>query len=247
MESERLKIGEVARLARVTVRTLHHYDEIGLLQPAYRSQGEYREYSRGDVERLHVIRLYAALGVPLDEIRQLLDEPGFDPQDALRSRREELAAHVAVSRAQLDTIDRILSGAEPLSPEDLFDGFEREAWSREAEARWGDSDAWRESQRRLGGYDDAKMARIRAEHEGILQEFGRALREGVEPTTSRAMDLAEAARRHVDRWFYPLSKDGHARLAQLYTTDARFRATYERVAKGLSAYVSRAIEANAAR
>lgn len=117
----------------------------------------------------------------------------------------------------------------------------------EVRERWGDTDAYKESARRTRDYTDEDWAAIKAEAEGIEAGLAAALADGEAPDSTRAMDLAESARRHIDRWFYPCSHAMHAGLAEMYVSDPRFRAHYEERAEGLAEFVSQAIKANAAR
>jgi len=118
---------------------------------------------------------------------------------------------------------------------------------REARERWGQTTAYRESARRTKAYGDAEWSEIRSESEAIEQGFAHALAAGEPPDGDRAIDLAEAARMHIDRWFYPCSREMHTALAAMYTSDDRFKAHYEERAVGLAEYVATAIEANGAR
>ena len=117
----------------------------------------------------------------------------------------------------------------------------------EVQERWGGTDAYRESARRTKDYGDADWAKIEAEAEGIERGLAAALSDGSAPDSERAMDLAEAWRGHIGRWFYPCSHQMAVGLAAMYTADARFRAHYEERADGLAEYVAEAIRANAAR
>lgn len=117
----------------------------------------------------------------------------------------------------------------------------------EARERWGDTEAYRESSRRTKGYSADDWRKINAELEGIEAGLAAAMAEGHAPGDPRAMDLAEAARRHIDRWYYPCSHAMHVALAEMYLADPRFENHYEKRAQGLAAFVSAAITANAAR
>ena len=103
-----LRVGEVARLAHVSVRTLHHYDRIGLLRPSGRTEAGYRLYTAGDLERLQTVLLYKELGFGLGAIRDLLAEPGFDRREALRAQRAQLARRSGRIDAMLALVDRTL-------------------------------------------------------------------------------------------------------------------------------------------
>lgn len=117
----------------------------------------------------------------------------------------------------------------------------------EARERWGDTDEYRASTKRTKQYGDAEWKRIRAEIEAIEAGFAEAMAAGASPDSERATDLAEEARAHIDRWFYPCPPAMHVKLGEMYTADERFRAHYDDRAPGLAAYVAAAIEANAER
>jgi len=240
-------VSEVARLAHVTVRTLHHYDEIGLLVPSDRSRAGYRLYSDDDLARLREIVLFRELGFALDAIAGLLDQPAAQRRDALVAQRERLVAQ----RRQTDVVIRAvdaaldaLDGGRPMTTEKMFEGFDQfqEApYADEARERWGDTDAYKESMRRTRSYGKAEWAALQAESGEILAGFAALLRAGRAPDDPAALALAERHRLHIDRWFYPCSPAMHATLAQMYTADPRFEAFYERIQPGLAAFVSAAI------
>ena len=120
------RIGEVARLAHVSVRTLHHYDRIGLVRPSARTAAGYRLYATEDLERLQTVLLYKELGFGLGEIRDLLAEPGYDRREALRAQREQLARRSARVDAMLALIDKTLAAMDegiPMERSDLFEVF----------------------------------------------------------------------------------------------------------------------------
>lgn len=125
---------------------------------------------------------------------------------------------------------------------------EDEARSRaaEAERRWGDTEAWRESQRRTGRYSPEQWEAIKAELDGIESRMAEVMRSGAAPDSPEAVAVAEEARLHIHRWYYPCSHAMHAGLAEMYTADPRFRAHYDDRAEGLAAFLSDAIRANAA-
>ncbi|MEZ4383685.1 MAG: MerR family transcriptional regulator [Nannocystaceae bacterium] len=256
------RIGEVAEIAGVTVRTLHHYDAIALLRPSGRSARGYRLYSTDDLLRLQQIQIGRALGLSLEAIRKMLDEPDFDRRAALERQRAALTAQLADTRAMLAAIDAAIALIDrPKDPstqgettmqttneqlKELFDGFDPEAHKDEAQARWGQSEAFRESARRTKSYTPDDWAALKAEAEAIEGGLAAAMNGGEASDSARARELAEAHRLHIDRWFYPCGYAMHRSLAQMYVGDPRFAAHYDRRAEGLAAYVSAAIEANAA-
>jgi MerR family transcriptional regulator, thiopeptide resistance regulator len=137
-----------------------------------------------------------------------------------------------------------------LTPEErfeLFGGGFSEEYEREAEERWGDTEAWAQSQRRTSAYTKEDWIRIKAEGDDVEQRFAEALRSGVPADSEQAMDLAEEHRQQISRNFYDCPPGMHAGLGRMYVADERFAAHYEQRAAGLAQYVSTAVQANAAR
>lgn len=246
-----LEVGEVSRRTGVTVRTLHHYHQIGLLVPQDRSPAGYRLYSLADLDRLQRILFYRELDLPLNRIAALLADPSR-PQEELRQQRSLIEDRIARLQAMVQVIDNELEAAQvgnSLTPEEKFELFGPN-WSDhevEAKQRWGETDAWRESRRRTAQYGPAQWQAIKAEGDEIERGFV-ALSAAGEPSGGpAAMDQAEAYRHYLSRWFYDVAPELHRNLAQLYVADPRFAAHYEALAPGLSDYVSQAIVANADR
>jgi DNA-binding transcriptional MerR regulator len=241
-------VSELAALARVSVRTLHHYDAIGLLS-ADRTDAGHRVYGDREVRRLHEIVFWRSLGFPLDEIRALLDDAGRDPLEAMRMHRDRLRAQLGELHENLAAVDAALAraqAAEPLSDADLvalFDGFDPAAYDAEVEERWGDSEEYRESRRRTARYGVAEWTAIKAEGAALNERLGALCRAGVPPDAPEAREAAAAHRAYTDRWFYRVSPEVHLGLGRMYVADPRFAATYEAVAPGLASWLCAAIEA----
>lgn len=120
-------------------------------------------------------------------------------------------------------------------------------YADEARERWGHTEAYKESARRTKRYQPGDWAKIEAESEAVERGMAELLAAGEAPDGARAMDLAETARLHIDRWFYPCPHTMHVGLADMYTADPRFTAHYDEREPGLAAFVAAAIRANAAR
>ncbi|SDN58479.1 MerR family transcriptional regulator [Geodermatophilus sp. DSM 45219] len=248
-----MNVGEVAALAGVTVRTLHHYDRIGLLSPSGRTSAGYRQYAPADLDRLHRVLVYRELGFPLEEVATLLDDPAADPAEHLRRQHRLLLDRVERTRAMVAAVEKEMEAMDmgiSLTPEERFEVFgehDPAQYEAEAEERWGDTEAWQESQRRTRGYTKEDWLRVKAEGEDVERRFAEALRDGVPADSERAMDLAEEHRQQISRNYYDCPPEMHAALGRMYVEDERFTAHYERVAPGLARYVSSAVQANAAR
>ena len=215
-------VGEVAALARVTVRTLHHYDRIGLLVPSRRSDNDYRLYGYEDLERLRQILLLRELGFGLDAIGQMLDAGAYDQRRALIAQRELLRERQHRTERIIAGVDRALEAMEeerPMAKGEMFEGledFDHEQYEEEAHERWGGTDAYRESMRRTRSYTRDDWTRIKAEGEDVMGRLTGLLEEGAHAANRAARGLAEEHRRHIDRWFYPCSHAMHAGLADMY-------------------------------
>jgi DNA-binding transcriptional MerR regulator len=246
-------VGQVAERSGVTVRTLHHYDEIGLLRPGRRSASGYRLYTEDDLVRLQHVVVYRRLGFPLEEVAVLLDDPAADVAAHLRRQRAAVTSRLDELTELVAAIDRALeaevSGIQ-LTPEEqreLFGEDFREEYQEEARDRWGDTEAWRQSRQRTSRYTKADWQEINAEGDEINARFVAALQAGEPADSPAAMDAAEAHRQHITRWFYDCPPEMHACISDMYVSDPRFTKTYEDLAPGLAPYVRDAVHANAAR
>lgn len=242
------RVNEVAQIAGVSVRALHHWHDIGLLVPAGRTESGYRLYDDDDLLRLQQILIGRELGMPLEAIRRSLDDPSFDRTTALLAQRAELVRRAEATERIIRAIDRALAATEDtMDMKELFDGFDPAAHEKEAKARWGDTDAWKESQRRTKAYSKADWEELKREQAAIYDDAFRALSAGKAATDDEAMDIAERHRLSIDRWFYPCDRAMHARLADLYESDERFAASIDRAGSGLTPFFVAAIRANAGR
>ncbi len=261
-EARRWTVSELAARAHVTVRTLHHYDTIGLLVPSARSAAGYRLYAEADLERLFRILLYRELGFSLEAIGQLLDAPVLESVAALSAQRKLLREQRRKTAAIIRALDRTLTAigkGEKMSEDEMFEGFdafadapaevraEQAKYGQEVRERWGDTDAYRESLRRARQYSKAEWQRIQAEGEANEARMAELLAAGADPEGEAAMAGAEAMRLQIDRWFYPCPPARHACVADMYEADARFAQHFDQRAPGLASFVARAIRANARR
>ena len=246
-------VGELARLAGVTVRALHHYDRIGLVRPSDRTSAGYRSYDGRDLDRLQQVLVYRELGFPLEEVATLLDDPDADPAAHLRRQHRLLRERLERTQAMVAAVEKEMEARQmgiPLTPEERFEVFgdhDPSQYDAEAEERWGDTDAHAESKRRVATYAKEDWLRIKEEGADVEQRFAGALRSGVPADSAQAMDVAEEHRQHITRWFYACSPEMHAGLGEMYVGDPRFTAHYDQIAPGLAQYVSTAVQANAAR
>jgi DNA-binding transcriptional MerR regulator len=251
---EHLTVGRLAGLAGVSVRTLHHYDEIGLVTPSARTAAGYRVYAPADVERLREVLTYRRLGFGLREVAELVGDPQVDAVAHLRRQRALLMEQRDQADAMVAAIDKELEARAmgiQLTPEEQLEVFGTDKvggeWADEARERWGETDEYRESQRRTASYTKDDWTRIKAETDANVREFADALRAGAPADGAAAMDAAERHRQHIIENFYDCGYEMQKCLAQIYVADPRFTANYDDVEPGLAQYVHDAILANAAR
>lgn len=246
-----LTVGQVADRFGITRRTLHHYDEIGLVVPSERTAAGYRLYTDEDLTRLQHVVVYRRLEFALEEIALLLDEPD-SAADHLRRQRaavttrlEELRGLVrAIDNALEQTVtDQTMTDAEMKK---LFGDTYDESYAAEAQERWGETDAWKQSQARTKHFTKADWERVKAEGEAVNAAFVACLDAGLPADSDEATAAAELHRRSIET-FYDCSHEFQTNLAAMYLADPRFTKTYEDVRPGLAQYLHDAILANAAR
>ena len=242
-------VGEVARLAGVTVRTLHHYDQIGLLPPSGRASNGYRTYTAVDLARLQRVLSWRELGFDLEQVAQLVATDGSPATvaDQLGRQHALLTERIERLQAVAATVHKTMEAHQMgirLTPEDLLEVFgehDPTEHAAEAQERWGGTDPYEESQRRTSTYTKEDWLRIRAEGEAVTEAMAVAMRAGEPADSAEAAAAATAHRDHISRWFYEVTPAVHQGLAEMYVADPRFARTYDDVEPGLAAYVRDAI------
>jgi MerR family transcriptional regulator, thiopeptide resistance regulator len=246
-------VGEVADLTGVTVRALHHYDSMGLLRPSQRNEAGYRFYDPADLERLQRILFYRELGFSLANIGAILSDPKMNAAAHLRRQHKLLKDQIRRLQAMVAAVEHTMEVQKmgiSLTPEERFEvfgEFSPEDYAEEAEQRWGNTDAYVQSQKRAASYSKDDWLRIKSEGSELEARFAAALRNGVVTDSKEAMQLAEEHRQQITKNFYDCSLQMHKGLAEMYVADPRFQAHYDEIAPGLAEYVREAILANARR
>lgn len=244
-------IGEVARMSGLSPRMLRHYDEIGLLNPADRTAAGYRIYTDSDLLKLQRILSLRVTGLSLDDIKNALSKSEFDLVASLNEQAELLKQKIEMLQTQLVAVERTrkakLMGVN-LNPEEIFEVFgenDPTEYADEAKERWGETDAYKESQRRTSQYTKADWERAQAESGEIVEQFRTAMLAGLPTDSAEAAAAAEAHRKNITDWYYECTYEIQAGLAEMYVADPRFTEFYDKVEPGLAKYVSDAITANA--
>jgi len=186
-------VGAVAALTGVSVRTLHHYDHIGLVVPSVRTPAGYRGYTDADIERLHFVLVYRSVGMPLEEIRALLDDSSADVLEHLQHQHDVLLEQAERLQQTIKALEELMDAHREgiqLTAEEQVEIFGTTVFSEEyaveAEERWGQTDAWKQSQQRVSTFSKQDWIAIKAEGDALLEALAQAKRRGVEPGSDEA-------------------------------------------------------------
>jgi MerR family transcriptional regulator, thiopeptide resistance regulator len=245
-----LTVGRTAELVGVSVRTLHHWDDIGLVQPSARTWAGYRLYSGADIARVQQVLVYREIGMPLAQIAEVLDDPAADVADHLGRQRELLITRIARLQELVSAVNRMMEARElneELTPEEQARSFGSEwhdPYHEEAEERYGHTEEWAQSQARAKKMSPAEWDEAKRDLEELEAALAEAKRGGVQPGTEAANGLAEQHRASIGRWF-EVSHSKQVLMACNYVDDPRFTAHYDDREPGLAAWLKAIIDANA--
>jgi DNA-binding transcriptional MerR regulator len=244
-------VGELATMAGVSVRTLHLYDQKGLVSPSSRTPAGYRLYGEADLLRLQQVLFYRELDFSLEHIREALDTPGYDNVAALRRHRRLLELKAERLATLMETIDRTirsLNGEEAmLTTKDLYEGFDDETierYERESKANWGGSDAYEQSRRRVKAMTKEQWQAVKSRGEEITLAFAELYKAGKSPDGPEALEVCARWAEHL-RAFYDPTPEMIQGLGAMYADHPEFRATYEKYAPGLADWLKPAMAAYA--
>lgn len=238
-----MKIGEVAKLTGVTVRTLHYYDEIGLLPPGGTTEAGYRLYNDDDLAVLQQILFFRELDFPLEDIRRILQDPQYDRTDALRRQRTLLLQKRARLDGLIALVDKTLKGEIDMSFTQ-FDTTEientKKQYAAEVKARWGQTAAYQE----YAAKPDADSAATTAAFDALLEEFAR--HRTLAPGSAAAQQLVAKLQAFITAHYYTCTDEILAGLGQMYVADERFLKNIDRHGAGTAAFMAAAIAARTA-
>ena len=235
-------IHELANMAGISVRTLHYYDDIGLLDADRDVRNKYRVYKDGDLLKLQQILFFRELGFKLGEIKMSVDSPDFDLRIALKDHRKM----IFLKRKGLDglivTIDRTIkkiSSTNNMEDEKLYDSFstgEIEEYKKEAKQKWGNTKSYKQFTERVKKMGKRGLSKAMEESAKITDDLARCMNKGFDAESEVVQRLI---RQHYNwlKHFYEPSIELYLGLAKMYLEDERFKANYEKVAKGLAQFV----------
>lgn len=236
-------VHEVAKLTGVSIRTLHYYDEIELLVPDEVSSSGYRLYSKNNLKKLQQILFLKELDFSLKEIKEMLEQPNFNTQVALKQHKELLI----LKRNRLDKIISLIEDTMKGESDMNFEAFntneiERatKAYREEVKERWGSSEAYKISEAKTSKYTKKEWAQIMEESEEIYREFVKYMKE--QPGSIKVQELVRRWKDYITKNFYPCTKEILAGLGQMYVCDERFTKNIDQYGTGLANFMNEAIQ-----
>ena len=230
-------------MAGVTPRTLHHYDDIGLLKPSHVGDNGYRYYGEEALLKLQQILFYRELEFPLEDIKHIMGRRDFDVLSALETHKESLSRQMERTKRLLVTVDNTiqhLKGEKNMSQSDLFEGFseeQQEKYAQEAEKMY-DPETVRESNRKWKAYSAGKKEAILAEGKQIYQDMIAAMPKGA--TSAEVQKIVERWRKHMD-YFWTPNLEQLLALASGYNDDPKFKANFDKMHPQLAAFMLEAV------
>jgi DNA-binding transcriptional MerR regulator len=228
---------QVAQMSTVTSRTLRHYDDIGLLVPAWVGGNGYRYYQAEQLRRLQQILVLRELGLSLETIARVLDGQA-DELAALRQHHEQLTAEAERLGRLTDTVSRTirhLEGGEDMPAEEMFDGFEHNPYEEEAKQRWGDA-VVEESKRRVGKLSREQAQQVQRDYAEVTEKMAELLRAGTPVEDPAVQEAVDGHYRWVSTFWTP-NREAYTGLGNLYVDDARFTENIDKTQPGLAAYL----------
>ena len=238
-----LTVNEVAKLSGVTVRTLHYYDQIGLLRPSSVAENGYRLYDSDTLSRLWEIMFYRELDLPLCDIADMLSCTEQDKRDALQKHSALLAMKRDRLNSILEMVNELIEGGKVMSFTE-FDKTEientRDRYAKEARERYGNTDAYKESEKRTAAYSSGDWQTIEREAEAVYLEFLSSMTAGAD--SADAANAVQHWQQHITRRYYNCTDEILAGLGEMYVGDERFTKNINTHGEGLAEFMSAAIK-----
>jgi DNA-binding transcriptional MerR regulator len=245
-----LTVGQVATRLGVTVRALHHWDDIGLARPSLRTTAGYRLYTAGDLERLHRIVVYREIGLGLDRIRAILDDSTADVPGALRAQRTQVAQRIDRLRQLSAGLDRMIAAHERgllLTVEQqaaIFGPRWNPDWPAQARQRYGDTTQWQQYAERAASRSPEEWQAIADTVADLDRALADAMDAGVTPGSPEANQLVER-HREVFASYFPLTRQMQVCLGRMFEADPGYAAHYDGIRAGLATWFRRSVDASA--
>ena len=239
-----MQIKEFAKLTGVSVRTLHYYDEIGLIKPALvDAQNGYRFYDENSLLRMQEILFYRELDFPLKSILEILSSPDYDKQKALAEQRKLLELKKERLERIIDALDGATKGKVTMTAFDNSD-YEtaRKQYEVEAKQRWGETDAYKEHQEKTADYSKDKWQEVNEGLMTIFAKFAECMKNGHTADSDDVQALVKELQNYITENYYTCTKEILAGLGLMYVADERFKTNIDKNGNGTTEFVSKAIE-----
>lgn len=240
------QIKEFAKLTGVSVRTLHYYDEIKLLEPAFvDEQNGYRFYDEKSLERMQEILFYRELDFSLKSISEILTSPNYNKQAALEKQKKLLIL-------KKDRLEKIISAIDNAAKGEIFDMnvfdnsdfiSERNKYAAEAKEKWGKTAAYKEYEKKSSAYSKEKYNELNSAISDIFGEFAECFRSGEKAYDANAQALVKKLQDFITENHYKCTDEILAGLGKMYIADERFKTNIDSHGGGTAEFVSAAIDA----
>jgi len=235
-----IQIKEFAELTGVSVRTLHYYDETGLLKPAFiDKQTGYRHYDEASLLRMQEILFYRELDFPLKAISEILSAESHDRQRALSDQKRLLTLKKQRLERLIEAVDSAMKGENIMN---AFENREYDQYRNEAKQRWGETDAYKEYEKKNKGRSKDSSRAIFDGIDDVMHEFALCMLDGASPDSASAQALVKKLRTYITENFYTCTTSILAGLGQMYVADERFKNNIDKHGDGTAAFISEAIE-----
>ena len=236
----KMQIKEFAEFTGVSVRTLHYYDEIGLLVPAcVDAHTGYRYYDEDSLLRMQEILFYRELDFSLKSIGEILSSPNYDMNKALKEQKALLTLKKERLERLISAVDDAMKGESVMR---AFDNSEFEKYKAEAKEKWGKTDAYKEHTEKTKHYSKDKWDSLAGEMNDILAEFALCMKNDKGPDSAKAQNLVKMLQNHITENYYCCTNEILAGLGQMYVADERFKNHIDTHAAGTAAFICEAIE-----
>ena len=237
----KMQIKEFAEASGVSVRTLHYYDEIDLLKPAFVDEWTgYRYYDENSLLRMQEILFYRELDFSLKSISEILSSPDYDKKKAISEQKNLLIL-------KKERLERLISAIEKAEKGEIvmkvFDNSEFDKYKEEVKEKWGNTDAFKEYSEKMKNYSKDKQSSLTDEMNNLFGEFSACMKNSLKPDSENVQNLVKRLQNHISDNYYHCTPDILASLGQMYVYDERFRENIDKNGVGTAEFVSAAITA----
>jgi DNA-binding transcriptional MerR regulator len=237
-------VQQLAKLAHVSVRTLHYYDQVDLLKPSFVAKNGYRYYQQKELIRLQQILFFKELDFSLKDIQSMLSKPDYSVVEALKDQKKLMRLKKDRLDELIKSIDKTIKNMtnnQKIKDEELYDAFaddDVKQYQQEVKDRWGNTDAYKQSMAKVGKMTKAEMEKLKADGKALTQKIADNMDKGFD--NPDVQELIAQAHQGVN-FFYECSLEMYRNLGNMYVADPRFAAYYEKFRPGLAKFMQQAI------